>query len=180
MLSPAIAIAAKQKNNLIPLPLPRGGLGIRSQSESGKYLEIEMRIKICSDNSSKINAAIIAINGKPLAHTADYSDINELAMAMQNQLTDLSIAKKDQIGATASGMSGGNVPAAYKYSRILNTFEIERGASNWFLVNVKRIENYGNASKSRLSLTPAQRDIAIAKFTATFSVQTVVALAVAA
>jgi len=27
---------------LIPLPLHRGGLGIRSQSESGKYLEMEM------------------------------------------------------------------------------------------------------------------------------------------
>jgi len=139
-----------------------------------------MRIKICSDNSSKINAAIIAINGKPLAHTADYSEIDELAISMQNQLNDLLIAKKDQTGATASGMSGGNVPSAYKYSRIVNTFQIERGSSDWFLIDVKRVEIYGNASKSRLSLTPAQRDIAIAKFSATFSVQTVVALAVAA
>jgi hypothetical protein len=139
-----------------------------------------MRIKICSDNRAKIYAAIIAINGKPLAHTADYSEIEELAIDMQNRLTDLSIIKKFQIGATASGMSGGNVPAAYKYSRILNTFQIERGASDWFLINVKRVEIHGNASKSRLCLTPAQRDIAIAKFTATFSVQPVVVLAVAA
>tara|TARA_R110000868_G_scaffold45851_1_gene151915 strand:+ start:157 stop:576 length:420 start_codon:yes stop_codon:yes gene_type:complete len=139
-----------------------------------------MRIKICSDNRAKIYAAIVAINGKPLAHTADFSEIDELSIDMQNQLNDLSIAKKDQIGATASGMSGGNVPSAYKYSRIVNTFQIERGASDWFLIDVKRVEIHGNASKSRLSLTPAQRDIAIAKFTATFSVQTVVALAVAA
>ena len=139
-----------------------------------------MRIKICSDNRAKIYAAIIAINGKPLAHTADYSEIDELSINMQNQLTDLSIAKKDQIGATASGMSGGNVPAAYKYSRILNTFQIERGASNWFLIKIARIEMHGNASKARLCLTPEQRDIAIAKFTATFSVQPVVASAVAA
>lgn len=139
-----------------------------------------MRIKICSDNRAKIYAAIIAINGKPLAHTADFSEIDELSIDMQNQLNDLSIAKKDQIGATASGMSGGNVPAAYKYSRIVNSYQIERGASDWFLINIKRVEIHGNASKSRLSLTPAQRDIAIAKFTATFSVQTVVALAVAA
>ena len=139
-----------------------------------------MRIKICSDNRPKIYAAIIAINGKPLAHTADFSEIDELSIDMQNQLADLSIAKKDQIGATASGMSGGNVPAAYKYSRIVNTFQIERGAADWFLINIKRVEIHGNASKSRLSLTPAQRDIAIAKFTAQFSVQPVVALAVAA
>ena len=139
-----------------------------------------MRIKICSDNRAKIYAAIVAINGKPLAHTADYSDITDLAVGMQNQLTDLSIAKKDQIGATASGMSGGSVPSAYKYSRIVNSYQIERGASDWFLIDVKRVEIYGNASKSRLSLTTAQRDIAIAKFTAQFSVQQVVELAVAA
>ena len=131
-----------------------------------------MRIKICSDNRAKIYAAIIAINGKPLAHTADYSDIDELSIAMQKQLTDLSIAKKDQIGATASGMSGGNVSSAYKYSRIVNSYQLQRGASDWFLIDVKRIEIHGNASKSRLSLTPDQRDIAIAKFTAQFSVQT--------
>lgn len=139
-----------------------------------------MRIKICSDNRAKIYAAIIAVNGKPLTHTADVSEIEGLAIDMQNQLTNLSIGKKDQTGATASGMSGGNVPAAYKYSRILNTFQIERGASDWFLINVNRVEIHGNASKSRLCLTPAQRDIAIAKFTATFSVQTVVSVAVAA
>ena len=139
-----------------------------------------MRIKICSDNRAKIYAAIIAVNGKPLAHTADFSEIDELAIAMQNQLNDLLIPKKEQIGATASGMSGGNVPAAYKYSRIVNIYEIERGSSDWFLIDVKRVEIYGNASKRRLSLTPDQRDIAIAKFTAQFSVQTVVELAVAA
>ena len=139
-----------------------------------------MKIKICTENSSKIYAAIVAINGKPLAHTADYLDIEDLAMAIQNQLTDLSIAKKDQTGATASGMSGGNVPSAYKYSRIVNTYQIERGASDWFLTGVQRVEIWGNANKNRLSLTPAQRDIALAKFTAQFSVQQVVALAVAA
>ena len=139
-----------------------------------------MRIKICTGNYSKIYAAIVAINGKPLAHTADVSEIDALAIDIQNQLNDLSIAKKDQIGATASGMSGGNVPAAYKYSRIVNTFQIERGSADWFLIDVKRVEIYGNASKNRLSLTPAQRDIALAKFTAQFSVQKIIEPAVAA
>jgi hypothetical protein len=39
--------------------------------------------------------------------------------------------------------------------------------------------NYGNSAKPRLSLTPAQRDIAVSKFTAQFSVQHVVKLPVA-
>jgi hypothetical protein len=77
-------------------------------------------------------------------------------------------------------MSGGNVPNAYKYSRIVNTYTIERKSSDWFLIDARRDEVWGNASKDRLSLPPAQRDIAVAKFTAQFSVQSVVELAVAA
>ena len=40
MLFPAIAIAAKHRNKIIPLPLPRGGFGIRSQRGVGKFLEM--------------------------------------------------------------------------------------------------------------------------------------------
>ena len=92
----------------------------------------------------------------------------------------LASAKKDRSGATASGMSGGKVPSAYKYSRIVNTYTIERGSSHWFLIDAQRTELWGSASKDRLSLTVAQRNIAIEKFTAQFSVQAVVELAVAA
>ena len=79
-----------------------------------------------------------------------------------------------------NGKSGGNVPSAYKYSRIVNTYTIERGSSEWFLIAANKIDNWGNAGKDQLSLTPAQRDIAVSKFTAQFSVQKVVELAVAA
>jgi PIN domain nuclease of toxin-antitoxin system len=77
-------------------------------------------------------------------------------------------------------MSGGSVPTAYKYSRIVNGYTIERGSSDWFLIAANKYEIYGNARKDQLSLTPDQRDIAVSKFTAQFSVQPVVALAVAA
>ena len=96
------------------------------------------------------------------------------------RLEKFGIAKKDRAGAKASGMSGGNVPTSYKYSRIVNTYQIERGASDWFLVAANKTETWGNASKDKLSLTVAQRDIAVSKFTAQFSVQKIVELAVAA
>jgi hypothetical protein len=99
---------------------------------------------------------------------------------MEMKLEKFSIAKKDRSGAKASGMSGGDVPNAYKYSRIVNTYTIERKSSEWFLIDAQRDEVWGNASKDQLSLTPAQRDIAVSKFTAQFSVQAVVELAVAA
>ena len=140
-----------------------------------------MKIKIVEANRRAINILLGEINGKSVSHTAHDKHIFELAELMEMQLCcKFSIAKKDRAGAKASGMSGGNVPTAYKYSRIVNTYLIERGATDWFLIDAQRDEVWGNASKDQLSLTPAQRDIAVSKFTAQFSVQAVVTLAVAA
>ena len=139
-----------------------------------------MKVKIVEANRQKINVMLGEINGKSLAHTAHDKHIFELAELMEMRLEKFSIAKKDRAGAKASGMSGGDVPAAYRYSRIINTYTIERKSSDWFLIDAQRDEVWGNASKDRLSLTPAQRDIAVAKFTAQFAVQAVVELAVAA
>ena len=139
-----------------------------------------MKIKIVEANRVAINALLDKINGKSYSHTAFHKHIFDLAASSELQLEKYDIAKKDRSGATASGMSGGNVPSAYKYSRIINDYTIERGSSDWFLIAVSKYANYGNAAKPRLSLTPAQRDIAVAKFTAQFSVQAEVTLAVAA
>ena len=139
-----------------------------------------MKIKITEANRTKIHALLNEINGKSVSHTASAENIFKLAEHVEMQLCKFSIAKKDRNGATASGMSGGDVANAYKYSRIVTSYDIERGASDWFLIYAKRDETYGNAAKPHLSLTLAQRDIAVSKFTAQFSVQPVVELAVAA
>lgn len=139
-----------------------------------------MKIKITEANRLKIHALLGEINGKSVSHTASQQNIFELAELMEVRLEKLNIAKKDRAGSKASGMSGGDVPNAYKYSRIVNSYHIERGSADWFLVAAVKIDNWGNAAKPHLSLTPAQRDIAVSKFTAQFSVQKVVELAVAA
>ena len=133
-----------------------------------------MKIKITEANRQKIHALLVEINGKSVSHTASAQNIFDLAYLMEVRLDKFSIAKKDRGGAIASGMSGGNVPSAYKYSRIVNTYTIERGSAGWFLIAANKIDNWGNASKDNLSLTPAQRDIAVHKFTSQFSVQAVV------
>ena len=139
-----------------------------------------MKIKIVEANRTKIDALLQEINGKSVSHTASQQNIFDLAEMMELRLNKFGIAKKDRKGAIASGMSGGDVPNAYKYSRIVTSYNIERGASDWFLIAAKKDETYGNAAKPRLSLTVVQRDIAVSKFTAQFSVQKVVELAVAA
>ena len=133
-----------------------------------------MKIKITEENRVAINALLDKINGKSYSHTAFHKHIFDLAESSELQLDKFDIAKKDRSGAIASGMSGGNVPTAYKYSRIVNTYTIKRGASAWFLVSIDKFQNWGNAAKPHLSLTPAQRDIAVSKFTAQFSMQAVV------
>lgn len=139
-----------------------------------------MKVKIVEANRRAINVLLGEINGKSVSHTAHDKHIFELAELMEMNLEKFGIAKKDRTGAKASGMSGGDVPNAYKYSRIVNTYTIERGSSDWFLVAANKTETWGNADKDRLSLTVTQRDIAVSKFTAQFSVQPVVTLAVAA
>ena len=139
-----------------------------------------MKIKIVEANRVAINALLDKINGKSYSHTAFHKHIFDLAASSELQLEKYDIAKKDRSGAIASGMSGGNVPSAYKYSRIINDYKIERGASDWFLIAVSKYANYGNAAKPRLSLTVVQRDIAVSKFTSQFSVQKVLEMAVAA
>ena len=139
-----------------------------------------MRIKITEANRRAINILLGEINGKSFAHTAHDKHIFELAELMEIQLMKLNIAKKDRAGAKAFGMSGGDVPSAYKYSRLVNTYLIERGRADWFLIAAKKTEVWGNADKDQLSLTPAQRDIAVNKFMSQFSVQAVAPLAVAA
>ncbi len=139
-----------------------------------------MKIKIVEANRRAINILLGEINGKAVSHTAHDKHIFELAELMEMRLEKYGIAKKDRSGARAYGMSGGDVPNAYKYSRIVNTYTIERKSSEWFLVDAQQDEVWGNASKDRLSLTVAQRDIAVSKFTAQFLVQQVVELAVAA
>ena len=133
-----------------------------------------MKIKIVEANRVAINALLDKINSKSYSHTAFHKHIFDLAESSELQLDKFDIAKKDRSGAIASGMSGGNVPSAYKYSRIVNTYTIERGSADWFLIGINKIDNWGNASKDNLSLTPAQRDIAVHKFTSQFSVQAVV------
>jgi hypothetical protein len=135
-----------------------------------------MKIKIVEANRQAINILLAEINGKSSAHTACDSNIFDLAESMENRLEDFGIAKKERSGAAAWGMSGGDVPSAYKYSRIVTVYDIARGPKNWFLIFAKRDKNYSKAAKPHLRLTASQRDIAIAKFSAQFSVQPVVDL----
>ena len=71
-----------------------------------------MQIKITESNKAKIQAALSAINGKAISHTASYEDIFILAVQMEIKLNTMGIPQKSRAGAIAIGMSGGDVPSA--------------------------------------------------------------------
>ena len=130
-----------------------------------------MKIKINDGKVAEINEAFSAINGKAVTHTASHHEVFKLAEVMEAKLESLGIPKKDRAGAKASGMSGGDVPSAYKWTRAVTRYSIERKSSDWFLVEAKRIDIYGSASAPRLSVSQKQNVIALAKFSQQFAVQ---------
>jgi len=132
----------------------------------------------------KINAALQAaldsVNGRASNHTATVSDIRDQAVEAEVRLADLHIAKKDRHGAQRVYTSGDSVPGAYKWSRKATRFVVERGATDWYLIDVKAVEIYNDGGGSRMILTQAQSDIAHAKLSEGFAVRQPAPVAVAA
>ena len=126
-------------------------------------------MKIRIDNP-KLGAALDAVNLKADVHTAGTGEIKGLGETLDKRLSAL-LPKKDWQGARASYESGGRVPSAYKYSRIITRVTLERGAGAWFVIGLQRLDIYGNALSLSISVTPAQRDAAVAQFSRQFSVR---------
>ena len=130
-----------------------------------------MKIKLSQSNRAAIDIVVSESIVGAETHTARSGTLLEFAHAMELKLDALDIPKRDRAGAIGYGMSGGSIPRAYKYSRILSKYKIIRGASDWFLTELRRVDNYGNAAADNLSLTPKQAAIAVANFSKQFTTQ---------
>lgn len=117
-----------------------------------------------------LKKALDTANKKATAHTATTSDIRAQALAAEAHLAALGISKKDRAGAQRIFVSGESVPNAYKWARTATHIRLKRGASDWFLVAVTATEIYQSGGYERTLLTPVQRDIAVAKLCASFTV----------
>lgn len=139
-----------------------------------------MRLKITHPIADQFDAniasaailqkALDTANKKATAHTATTTDIRAQALAAEAHLAALGISKKDRAGAQRLFVSGERVPNAYKWARTATHLRLERGASDWFLVAVTATEIYQSGGHERTLLTPAQRDIAVAKLCDGFTV----------
>jgi len=135
-------------------------------------------IKIDAKNCEKIVQALAEVNGRASAHVFEfYSQIARLAETAEKALAELGVPKISRKGAAYTAESGEKLPSAYKYSATTTFVEIERNASAWYLVKIKRSELYPCQRPSAfLSLTSAQDEIAVAKLRGGYRLQAVVAL----
>ena len=131
-----------------------------------------MKLKINDTNREAITAALAAANGKATAHTfTSASEIIAAANDAEAQLTALELNKGERAGVVACAVSGGSVPSAYKYTRLVTRVTIVRGGSDWFLTDVKSFETFSRSGRdTRITLTSAQAAAVVAKFSTRFSV----------
>ena len=129
-------------------------------------------MKIKTTETVKINTILNAVNADAITHTGNAYTVAIAADKAEAKLDSFNLPKKSRKGARAVVTTGGTVPSAYKYNRIVTQFTIERGASDWFLIDAKRIELYQSEKGGMvMHITRAQHDIAVAKFSEQFQVQ---------
>jgi hypothetical protein len=128
-------------------------------------------INISDKNTEKINAALLAVNGRANSHTITSArQIRGVAETANDCLRDLGLSKARMVGAKVAFTSGGDVPNAYKWKRKVTHVQLERRKSGWFINSIEVIEIWGNAPKTSYLLTCEQDRIAVAKTRSTYGV----------
>ena len=135
-----------------------------------------MKIKIVvTDKENGTNKAIFealkSVNGNATQHTITSSKyIIELANEYEKILYRLVGKKSVMPGAVVSHQSGGKLPNAYKYSRVVTYVELTRGSDNWYLTNCQTATAWNDAGKTSLKLTEKQDTEVIANLHTQYNV----------
>lgn len=119
-----------------------------------------MRLKITTENATKIVDALATVNGKANSFTiSTYHDVATYAEAVEKRLADSHLLKAERAGVSASIRPAGPWATAYKYAAKSTAVTIERGSKDWFLIAVTETSVYPKQPESiRIKITPAQRD----------------------
>ena len=125
-----------------------------------------MKIKIDSKNTSKITAALDAVQGKANARTLFAGSVSDLSDRAERQLERLNIPKKYREGARAIYFAA-DLPGAYKYRAESTKIIVERGKASWYLVDVSRIAIYPKQKGvCQLQLTDQQLEVIMSSYKA--------------
>ena len=123
-----------------------------------------MKITITPKNTAKINAVLLAINGKSTAHTYDsYRAVECLVEEAEARLDMLRLPKKNRTGVGVDALSGSAVAGRYRYLRNATFIQLVRGVKNWMLVQAKSQDVDVSGGYMLLRITPEQCTIAVEK-----------------
>jgi len=131
-----------------------------------------MKLKINEKNKDKITAALIAANGGCRSHTyTEWTEIRAAAAVAEAKLDGVNLVVKSRAGATALSCSGHSVPNAYKYARTVTRVQMIRGSKDWYLTEIVAISTHDRGGeRTRIFLSAAQAQVAVAKFSEQFTV----------
>ena len=132
-----------------------------------------MKIKVCEKNKNKIEALLEKTNGTASEHTiCSYRAVQARAALLESDLERLGLPKKHRIGTCARIESGEKCATGYKYDRIGTEVHFIRGASDWFITDIKRSTLYpGEGGKSFLALKKTQDEYLVAALRKTYTIQ---------
>jgi hypothetical protein len=122
-----------------------------------------MKIKITESNLPLIEGYLSSFNGRAVTHTAKAASLlNEVKWA-EKRLTELGLNKKQRAKAQLNGRSGGQLPASYKYTRVVNGYSLIRGNRDWFLTSLTKRDAWEKRGWTTVVLTPKQDEIVVSK-----------------
>jgi hypothetical protein len=121
-----------------------------------------MKIPVGIMHDAKVNQALLQVNGKACDHTfTQGAQIFELSKLAESRLEALRLPKKYRQGAQLEAVSGSPVPNKYKFNRVGTRIMLERGATDWFLVSVKREVIHATGGYNILRLTEKQDEAVV-------------------
>lgn len=109
-------------------------------------------------NTVALAAALAAANGKASAHTASLRDLADAAVDAEAQLAALGLPPSRRVGSQAHHLSGGSVPNAYKFPRIVTLSSFVRGTSGWYLIGCVATSAWPSDAASVTVRIPAEAD----------------------
>lgn len=119
-----------------------------------------MKIKIEDTEKSRIaiEKALAAVNHGATAHTyTDADEIISIADRAEKRLLGLGLTKGSRPGAKAHETSGSAVAKSYKYPRTATRVSVTRGASAWFVTDVRSESIWADGGGPlHVSITPEQ------------------------
>ena len=105
-----------------------------------------MKIKLHKDNYDKINALLLAVNGKAEEHTiTETGGITFAVAAASHKLQQTGITGRNQQGAKIAVVSSFNkMPNSCRTRRKVTMVTLYRGREHWFVTSIQSLQLFPN------------------------------------